>query len=176
MTTSNLYDLCPLGPAAGAIRLLRLDASADPSRPLTATLYATSLAESKGKYEALSYCWGDESQRSPVLVNVQGNEQGHGTKQVAVSITQSLGDALTDLRLWYDDRVLWADAICINQTDNAEKSVQVRQMLQVYESSKRTVAYLDRDTSGFQAAVAHMDYLWASINQPRSYRSGLGVV
>jgi hypothetical protein len=174
--TGNLYDLCPLGPTAGAIRLLRLDASEDPARPLTATLYATSLSESKGKYEALSYCWGDESQRSSILVSIQGNGQGHGAKQVTVSITRSLADALVDLRLANDDRVLWADAICINQTDNAEKSIQVRQMLQVYESSKRTVAYLSRDTSGFQAAVAHMDYLWASMNLPRTYETGLAVL
>ncbi|KAK4160702.1 heterokaryon incompatibility protein-domain-containing protein [Cladorrhinum sp. PSN259] len=174
--TSNLYDSCPLGPTAGAIRLLRLDASEDPARPLTATLYATSLSESKGKYEALSYCWGNDSQRSSIIVNIQGNGQAHGTKLVTVSITRSLADALVDLRLANDDRVLWADAICINQADNVEKSTQVRQMLQVYQSSRRTVAYLGRDTSGFQAAVAHMDFLWASINLPRTYEGGLGVL
>ncbi|KAK5662361.1 hypothetical protein OQA88_8271 [Cercophora sp. LCS_1] len=147
-----------------------------PARPLTATLYATSLAESKGKYEALSYCWGDESQRSSVLVNVQDSGQGHGTKEVAVSITRSLAEALVDLRLTNDDRVLWADAICINQSDNVEKSTQVRQMLQVYESSRRTVAYLGRDMSGLQAAIAHMDYLWASIDYPRVRGNGLSAV
>jgi len=37
--------------------------------------------------------------------------------------TQSLASVVADLRSHTSDRILWADAMCINQTDNAEKSI-----------------------------------------------------
>ncbi|KAK4186793.1 heterokaryon incompatibility protein-domain-containing protein [Podospora australis] len=163
--STDIYALCSLSTITRGIRLLRLHPSPDPAESLTATLYATSLDHCTEEYEALSYCWGNEADRSLIAVQV---DHENSTKQLQVSITQSLADALTDLRLATTDRLLWADAICINQTDSEEKSTQVRQMCSIYERSRRTVAYLGRNIpDGMQTAIAHLHYAWANIGRPK---------
>ena len=37
---------------------------------------------------------------------------------------------------------IWADAICINQEDDAEKSLEVAQMGKVYENARRVLIWL----------------------------------
>ncbi|KAJ2897209.1 hypothetical protein MKZ38_004856 [Zalerion maritima] len=86
------------------------------------------------KYLALSYVWGDPSQTRPIIVNGQ-----------MFCATANLHDALYKLRnmqkesgeLW-----MWADAICVNQVDMAEKSKQVPRMGDIYRSCERVVAWL----------------------------------
>ena len=168
MAASNFYGLCLIPPEAGNIRLLALHASVPHSAPLRATLSPATLASSRGSYEALSYCWGDESQRGLIALSVPSQRQSDPDRhhEFEMSITQSLVDALRHLRLPDRDRVLWVDAVCINQADIAEKSIQVRQMLDVYECSSRTVAYLgnakEEEVDELQAAIAHRDYLRAA--------------
>jgi len=59
-------------------------------------------------FEALSYAWGCPKQRVPVWL------EGH-----KVNITTGLHCALGNLRLSEADggRIIWADALCINQGD-----------------------------------------------------------
>jgi len=72
-------------------------------------------------YTALSYCWGDAKQRGDIYVNGQ-----------KVSVTKSLELALRYMRDGKEETIVWADAICINQNDMTEKSVQVGMMGQIY--------------------------------------------
>ncbi|KAK5660445.1 hypothetical protein OQA88_12989 [Cercophora sp. LCS_1] len=83
------------------------------------------------EYEALSYTWGDPSDTRKISVN---NQQ--------CDITVSLQNALMALRGARNVRRVWADAICINQSDNDEKMDQVQQMASVYASSRRVLAYI----------------------------------
>jgi predicted AAA+ superfamily ATPase len=69
-------------------------------------------------YEALSYTWGDPTVERAINVN-----ENHSLK-----VTANLETALQYLRCPDKERVLWIDAICINQDDNAEKSNQVQLM------------------------------------------------
>jgi hypothetical protein len=39
-------------------------------------------------------------------------------------------------------RTIWADAICINQTDTSEKNIQVRQMSNIYASADQVIIYV----------------------------------
>lgn len=78
-------------------------------------LFESSLDQETGKYEALSYVWGDISTRVPIQVN-------GGT----FLISENLRNALTDLRFPDLPRNIWAGAICINQKDAAERVSQVR--------------------------------------------------
>lgn len=63
------------------------------------------------EYEALSYAWGDPNVLLPITLNSQ-----------VIHITENLERALRWLRSRDQERVLWVDAICINQQDDAEKS------------------------------------------------------
>lgn len=50
--------------------------------------------------------------------------------------------ALNHLRLESEPRVLWIDAICINQRDIHERNYKVTQMAQIYEQAERVVVWL----------------------------------
>jgi hypothetical protein len=84
-------------------------------------------------YEALSYAWGE-----PIFSHTI-EEVPSGTH---LSITVNLYDALQGIRDQQTSRVLWVDAICINQLDLEEKGHQVAQMGRIYEDAERVVVWL----------------------------------
>jgi hypothetical protein len=57
-------------------------------------------------------------------------------------ITSNLMSDLLRLRLRDEPRLLWIDAVCINQTDNVEKTKQIRLMRKIYESAVRVLVRL----------------------------------
>jgi len=65
-------------------------------------------------YEALSYTWGDA--RKSRTIECNGKQFG---------VSQNLFEALMSIRLSDRRRIIWLDAISINQEDDAEKSEQV---------------------------------------------------
>jgi hypothetical protein len=77
-------------------------------------------------FTALSYCWGNANLRR--YINVNGDQ---------VSVTESLETALKYMRHGENNIPVWADAICINQSDRDEKSVQAAMMGDIYAHGKR---------------------------------------
>jgi len=57
-------------------------------------------------------------------------------------ITGNLYAALFNLRSRFKERILWIDAICIDQNNILERNEQVRRMGQIYRSASRVVAWL----------------------------------
>ncbi|KAM0433410.1 hypothetical protein ACHAPT_004288 [Fusarium lateritium] len=90
----------------------------------------------KPQYEALSYCWGTATGQKNISVN------GHD-----FPVGKNLYSALQNLRGTDQPRCMWIDAICINQTDNDEKNVQVPLMREIYGQALRAVIWLG--TSNF---------------------------
>src|SRR6266516_3122115 len=73
------------------------------------------------EYEALSYCWGAKSDSGePHCINIWV-DPGYGT----LEIQPNLASALKCLRFQGKSRYFWIDAICIDQTNNKEKSEQI---------------------------------------------------
>ncbi|KAG9248724.1 heterokaryon incompatibility protein-domain-containing protein [Calycina marina] len=91
-------------------------------------------------YEALSYCWGQNS--SGILVD------GHD-----FIIPKNLEEALRKMRFQDKERILWADAICIDQSQVVERNTQVALMADIYRKCDRCLVWLgatnefDRDTN-----------------------------
>ncbi|KAH8797863.1 heterokaryon incompatibility protein-domain-containing protein [Xylogone sp. PMI_703] len=88
-------------------------------------------------YEALSYVWGNTSDTSPMILD-----------RTPHHITKNLECALRYLRYKEFPRVLWVDAICINQNDPDEKSQQVPMIGEIYSRATKVHAWLgeaDRD-------------------------------
>lgn len=75
-------------------------------------------------YEALSYVWGDPSLTKQI--NANGS---------TIATTESLHTALRYLRWDSVPRVIWADALCINQLDIDERSSQVGMMGDIYRQA-----------------------------------------
>ncbi|KAI0014205.1 heterokaryon incompatibility protein-domain-containing protein [Xylariaceae sp. FL0662B] len=86
-------------------------------------------------YEALSYAWGDTTRCHTIGCN--GEPFG---------ITANLESALRHLRHPYGRRVLWVDAICIDQDDDDERGRQVRLMKQIFSQAQRVIVWLGQET------------------------------
>lgn len=111
------------------------------------------------QYEALSYTWGASA--TPKSVTVDGQK---------LAITENLHQALINLRRSYTDRILWIDAICIDQGSKKERSHQVAQMGDIYKQADRVIFFLGRATYNTNAFMDCMSY----VEQERSkyaYRS-----
>jgi len=98
-----------------------------------------------GDYAALSYVWGDEKNKSTIIVN------GHEMK-----VTRSLGAALRAFRdgsEFHSNVGLWVDAICINQTDVEERGRQVRKMRDIYGKAWTVIAWLGEEGEQSDKAI-----------------------
>lgn len=118
-----IYSEFELRPDEKDIRLLTLLAGTFDAE-IQCHLHTVSLNDDP-PFTALSYCWGDAKSRANIVVN------GH-----QFSVTKSLEVALRYMRHHEDDLQVWADAICINQSDKAEKSVQVTMMGDIYAQGR----------------------------------------
>lgn len=85
------------------IRLLKLLPATDGQ--ISLRLEKCSLQDSVKKYEALSYCWGSDEESEELIIN----------SRAGYRVSKHLACALRRLRFEDRTRVLWIDAICINQ-------------------------------------------------------------
>jgi len=99
-----------------------------------------------GAYEALSYTWGSQTLCQKVQIRGRG----------LVRITASLYSALQHLRHPSCVRRLWADAICIDQSNPRERGHQVAMMSEIYRYAVRVLAWLGESESSDVLAFAAM--------------------
>ncbi|KAH8674424.1 heterokaryon incompatibility protein-domain-containing protein, partial [Tricladium varicosporioides] len=114
------------------IRLLELLPALASGKPIQCKIHHSFLEDSP-TYSAISYCWGHTNKMVPIHI---GNCE--------IRVTINLKDALQHLRHTDTSRFLWADAICINQTDLYERNQQVRIMRDIYINSTITVVWLGK--------------------------------
>ncbi|KAK6951771.1 hypothetical protein Daesc_006294 [Daldinia eschscholtzii] len=148
MDTRYVYKTLP---SPRHIRLLRLYGGKK-SEEVSCELFIVSLDEVLS-FEALSYTWGNPLPRMPVRCSGKTTEIG-----------QSLHSALRYLRHESNIRILWADALCINQEDIQERNAQVRLMGEIYGKAEKTLIWLGEDPDEqtyevFQALVAFQETL-----------------
>ncbi|KAJ5027413.1 ankyrin repeat-containing domain protein [Bipolaris maydis] len=93
-------------------------------------------------YDALSYTWGGTNKTSTVTVNGK-----------TLGVTENLYSALQHLRLKDVDRVLWVDAICIDQSNEKERGHQVQQMCKIYSHAEEVVVWLGQPTKETDALM-----------------------
>jgi hypothetical protein len=112
------------------IRVLLLYANENIDAPIRFSLETHPL-ESPREYEALSYVWGDPSDAVTARYKSQD-----------IRIGRNLVIALQYLRRRDSARILWVDALCINQSDFRERASQVLLMGQIYRTAKSTIIWL----------------------------------
>jgi hypothetical protein len=125
---SGFYRYQPL-PEGRWIRLLRLFPG-QTSDQVSYELISIKLDESPA-YDAISYAWGNPRDRYSAL--------NSGKLHL---ITRSLYTGLKRFRHQSKTRLLWADAACINQHDDFEKSQQVIIMHSIYYCAKKVLVWL----------------------------------
>ncbi|KAH8592588.1 heterokaryon incompatibility protein-domain-containing protein, partial [Bisporella sp. PMI_857] len=112
------------------IRILDILPGRDPSRSIYCRLRHTSL-KTKPTYDAISYCWGELSPVAEIICNGR-----------SLNITQNLHDALLVFRSQTHVVSVWADAICINQSDGEEKAQQIPFMWRIYQDARTVRVWL----------------------------------
>ncbi|KAB8223712.1 heterokaryon incompatibility protein-domain-containing protein [Aspergillus novoparasiticus] len=133
-----LFTYPPLPSELDATRMIHILPHTERGAPVRCRLsdYAVSEGgETKHLYEALSYVWNNDEDN---VINSQRIELNNQTFYV----TPNLHAALVRLRNHHLDRVLWVDAICINQDDIAEKSKQIPLMRKIYAQADRVIIWL----------------------------------
>ncbi|KAJ4252017.1 hypothetical protein NW762_011318 [Fusarium torreyae] len=110
--------------------------------------------ESKGiDFHALSYCWGDPSEREEILLAHGDSRTEQGKTQQHFSIGKSAAQALRRLRHEHKTLVIWIDAVCINQDDLEERARQVTLMSQIYSLASTVHIWLGEDNDGVEACL-----------------------
>jgi len=122
-STASIYQ--PLSPAKKEIRLLELlPPPPDDQIFASCRLSTVSLLDDELRFTALSYVWGSPTATNTILLN---GIRRQVTKNPAAAMKRltSMARAFRRARNVF---LLWADAVCINQDDNSEKSHQVSLM------------------------------------------------
>ncbi|KAL7625002.1 hypothetical protein AAE478_004216 [Parahypoxylon ruwenzoriense] len=126
------FQYQPLPQGSKVIRLLELQPGRGKAT-IQCKLKQFSLASQSLAYEPLSYCWGDPRWMLPIHLDGYPME-----------VTRNLHAALLHLRREDSIRLLWVDAVCINQNDVSEKSEQIQMMRQIYQQGVRTLVWLGK--------------------------------
>jgi hypothetical protein len=151
------------------IWLMHLGPSLDQAAPLRFTFSQGHHNDLQGQYEALSYTWGVSDLVNPLL---------HVRKETTyLCIIKNLDGALRRLRYKHEDRSLWADAVCIQQDDDEEKSSQIPLMAEIYRGAERVVAWLgfvgpDSDEEKGLHFLARMARQWRHLEGPKRHARG----
>lgn len=121
------------------IRLICLPAMASYDDPLHVTLEVYEL-EDCPEYETLSYTWagedGDGTFSRPIYI---------GPSWDMLLQTKNCWEMLRFMRPRRGMRMLWVDAVCINQANISERNTQVANMSSIYSAGSRVVVYLGPD-------------------------------
>ena len=118
------------------------------SSPIEVNILKTNLT-CKPSFEALSYTWGDQRTLRPITV--------HGAKRQALYVTENLEAALRHLRYTDKIRLLWIDALCINQGDIKERSLQVMRMGDIFSRAANVSIWLGEAANRSDEAMDFVD-------------------
>ncbi|USP74762.1 uncharacterized protein yc1106_02036 [Curvularia clavata] len=136
-------------------RMLALEPSEDFSDDIKCHVHNRSRSRNP-EYEALSYRWGDPKDTTTIYVRLteyQGEQESDETPYTPWPVTRDLEQALRSLRLPDKMRLLWVDALCINQNDDLEKGQQVRIMGKIYQNCVRDLLWLGPENAQIGRAM-----------------------
>lgn len=98
--------------------------------------FAIGNLESDVNYTALSYVWGASTESCPEHILLEG-VRFPVTPNLLSALTMVQGAAAQNTNNNAGLQLLWADQLCINQKDNAEKTSQVAQMGGLYATAQK---------------------------------------
>jgi hypothetical protein len=102
--------------------------------------------EAHVSYEALSWCWGGDIPNAELRMH-----KGHNV--FGFNVTPNLKAALRALRKHDGVRMLWIDAICIEQRNTEERNEQVPRMDKIYGKAKSVCIWLGEEADESNLAI-----------------------
>jgi hypothetical protein len=145
------YVYRPLLQEPQSIRLLQIEPGAEGSE-IHCLVFDYTIQQDcvSGPYEALSYVWGDSAERQRIYLKDAGSENTAKEAVAYLDVTTNLYVAMNRLRDPVFPRLIWIDAVCINQMNLQERAMQVKFMATIYSCASRVVVWLgeEADNSG----------------------------
>lgn len=141
------FQYQPLDHSKRQIRLLELSPG-NPGSRISARLIHVSLDDNP-RYDALSYMWGPPRPTYTISID----------EGCSFIVRRNLRKALDDLRQPTECRVIWTDAICINQLDIAEKEFQIQLMRAIYAGAHTVCAWIDHNVQPIGAVFEDLENL-----------------
>ncbi|KAK8877494.1 heterokaryon incompatibility protein-domain-containing protein [Apiospora arundinis] len=160
----------PLDRSPPEIRVLELIEPSNTSSMIHGRLQTATLQPGLS-FTALSYVWGN-----PAL-NEEMNLNGEPFR-----ITKSLANALRWVKhhwLKYfpgrdgSELRIWADAVCINQEDKAEKSFQVPLMGTIYDTAELVISSIASEDRAICFALKTYGNIWKALTEGSATHMGL---
>ncbi|SPJ72129.1 related to heterokaryon incompatibility protein (het-6OR allele) [Fusarium torulosum] len=102
----------------------------------------------------MSYTWGDDNATETILVN-----------DGQFALRPNLFSALKSLRNFDSPRLIWIDAICINQEDESERNHQVWQMNNIYSNAAVVNVWLGSATASSDAGIGFLEKFFSLLYQ-----------
>lgn len=150
------YIYTPLNESENEIRVLNLLPDTFGST-IHVTLHTIPFNKtSVPSFEALSYTWGSTENCVDIII--------HSPDEKSLSVTPNLAEALLHLRYEDRPRLLWIDAISINQRDLAERSSQVSLMADIFSKAYRVVIWLGPEVEDTPLAIECISLIASKVN------------
>jgi hypothetical protein len=153
MVATYQHEPLPLSQARPLFRLLTIHrgGNAEPLRGQLRSVaipspYGINVYRDRVYYEALSYVWGTDVADCEILIDGR-----------PLAVHRNLYEFLLQWRRSGLSGHLWIDAICIDQSDLAERASQVRHMPQIYREAARVIVWLGPGGAGTGAAIELLD-------------------
>ncbi|KAI1738623.1 heterokaryon incompatibility protein-domain-containing protein [Xylaria scruposa] len=122
--------------------------------------------EDRPKYMALSYVWCGDTPTKAISIN-----------GIVLQVRKSLAQALQSIAHFDPHTYVFADAICINQQDDREKSIMVQHMAQIFSDAWLVYAWLGPvQEYSTQTLMKHFSELgklfWQHVGPTESHKLG----
>lgn len=129
-------------------------------------------------YEALSYCWGDTNPSTPIQLSsapesAAASESEFDPNSELFHVGPNLHSALRRLRDTKKPRILWIDAICIDQKNDKEKATQIKYMGEIYSRANQVVIWLGEEAERSHKAFK-MIARWAKLDSVEEFMGMTG--
>ncbi|KAM6505535.1 hypothetical protein FSOLCH5_013711 [Fusarium solani] len=127
----------------------------EPQIPSVAlTTYQIS-ADTTPSYNALSYTWGPPRRNAPGFV--QSDDWPILLNGEAFCVKTNLYDALLHLCQYCPQKPVWIDALCINQSNMAERQPQVSAMDRIHNGASTVLIWLGKPSAKLQLGLEIAD-------------------
>lgn len=149
------YEPLPKIPGLKSIRLATIQPGVRDDDVLIDLHIETFTENTPPRYEALSYVWGPTEPPESVVVKSPG--------KATLRVTTNLRTALQHLRYPDQGRVMWVDALCINQSDDVEKGAEVAVMGEIFACAAHVVVWLGPEADGSGTAMERLEHIGSQV-------------
>jgi len=152
---SNPYQYTPVDENKQEIRLLTLLPGQFSAEIRVCLDIARFTKDQIPTFEAISYTWGSAENPVSIFIGKSSNK--------TLLVTQNLAEALPYFRFEDKPRVLWIDAICVDQQNLGERGHQVKRMADIYSRAAKVLIWVGPEAQNSSRALKCVDLIASKV-------------